>query len=113
MNAAQTSTLTQSSITSYHGVTALTYSEAMDVDTDGQRLANHFSDRDIMDTALDGPPNTTEKGKAPEKLPEHDTVTAKNDVSTATEPTQVLERPREGGDEVAQDSPKQMCKTPH
>ena len=106
LNTSQTSTLTPPPCTpSYGKLSAISYSEAMDVKEDGQRLADRNIDRDTMNTAVDSAQRDATQGKVPEE------VAAKSEVTSATEPTPVLERPREGK-EGAQQSP-QLRKTPH
>ena len=85
----------------------------MDVDTDGQRLATRAPDKDIMDTTLDGAQEPLNNGRAPEVPADRSApaIATKDTAAAASEP--ILERPREGGDDVAQESPKLMRKTPH
>ena len=113
MNASHTSTLTDSAFISYHGVAAVSYTEAMDVDTDGQRPRDPNPDNHLMDITLDGAHTNLDKGKAPESRPSDDLPSEKNETTAATESTQVLERPREGGDDEAREPPIQIRKTPH
>ena len=102
-----TSTITHPSITpSYGKISAISYSEAMDVANDGQRLADRNNTTDIMDQTLGGAQND-----AP-KVDEQAERTMKAEVIEASEPVPVLERPREGND-GAQQSSTQMRKTPH
>ena len=85
----------------------------MDVDTDGQRLGHHYQDHPMTDSPADGGTKATlDKGKAPVSRAEGDAPATGTESIAATDPTQVLERPREGGDEGARESPKQMRKTP-
>lgn len=84
----------------------------MDVGTHGQRLAEHNRDPDIMDTTIDSAENAPSKGKATDIQPGPDAPATKEDVSAATGPSQVLERPREGGD-GARESPLQKRKPLH
>lgn len=105
-NTTRTSTLTHSPLTPSHGkLSAISYSEAMDVDKDGQRLADRNPDKDTMDTTLDSAQHDMQKGKGPEEM------AAKTEVTSATEPTPVLERPREEKEGARQST--QMRKTPH
>lgn len=113
MNTSQTSTLIHPQTAPYNGVTALTYTEAMDVDADGQRLADQDPDKDIMDTALDGAQAVPDKGKAPEVPADRDAPVVMTEITASTEPESVLERPREGGEDGARESPRLMRKTPH
>ena len=113
MNASYTSTLTQLPLTPYHGVTALAYSQAMDVETDGQRLPDRNQENDIMDTTLDGVHHIADKGKAPETQVDESTSSVKVEPASSTPTSQVLERPREGGDDGVREAPTQMRKTPH
>ncbi len=113
MTTSQTSTLAYSPITPYHGVTALIYSEAMDVDTDRQHLAHRAPYKDLMDTTLDGAQDTPDKGKAPEVPTATDAPMTVTQSTTAAEPEPVLERPRLSADDGARESPKLMRKTPH
>ena len=84
----------------------------MDVDTDRQSLADHDRDHHLMDTTLDGAQTHLDKGKAPESRPGDDEPPATNEAAAVTEPTQVLERPREGEGDGAQEPAIQTCKTP-
>lgn len=113
MNTTQTSTVTHPHISPYHGVTAVTYSEAMDVDTDGQCLANREPERDLMDTTLDGAQATTDNGKAPEGSVNSAPSTAATAAISTAEPEPVLERPRGNNSDGARESPKFTSKTPH
>jgi len=113
MNTTQTSTVAHSPNTSYHGVTALIYSDAMDPDTDGQHFAHSGSDKDIMDTTLDCVQNAPDKGKTTAELTaEVDAPVTATETTTAAELDAILERPRQGADDGAQESPKLMRKTP-
>ena len=106
-NTTRTSTLTHSSLTPSHGkLSAISYSEAMDVDKDGQRLADRNPDKDTMNTTSDSAQYDAHKGKGPEEM------AAKIEITSATEPTPVLERPREGKEEGVQQT-TQMRKAPH
>ena len=113
MNASQTSTFTHPPLLPYNGVTAFTDNEAMDVQSDGQRPADQHQHQDIMDTSLDGPQNTPDKGKAPEVKAEVNAPASISETVQTTEPPEILERPREGGGDGDRGSPMQMCKTPH
>ena len=77
----------------------------MDVDNDGQRIADRIQDRDIMDTTLDNPYEASSNAIDTE-------APAKGDVAPAPEPTSVPENSTEKDDE-AQQSSKYMRKTPH
>ena len=112
MNASLTTTITHFDIIPYHGVTAVIDSEAMDVDSDGQRLADLNPDNDIMDTTLESVQAALDKGKAPEKRSVDDAPSAESEIAAATEATEVLERPREGGNDEAAESQMPMCKIP-
>ncbi len=102
-----TSTITHPPITpSYGKISAISYSEAMDVANDGQRLADRNNTPDIMDQTL-GPAQQD----AP-KVDEQAETNIKAEVTEASGPVPVLERPREG-DGGAQQSSTQMRKTPH
>ena len=117
MNASQTSTFVHPPLIPYYGVTAFsdTDNEAMDVNADGQPLAGQHQAQDMMDTTLDGPQNVPDKGKVPEAKAESDAPATKSETTATSEPTDVLERPREGGDDGDRGSPMQMQmrKTPH
>ena len=76
----------------------------MDVANDGQRLADR-NNTDIMDQTLD----VTQHD--PAKVDKQAEMAIKAEVTEAPGPTEVLERPREGGD-GAQQSSIQMRKTP-
>jgi len=113
MNPSHTSTLTHPPLVPYHGVTVLTDTQAMDVDIDRQRPADHpRHDTDIMDTTLDDALNASDNGQATEIQVHDDAPVVKTETTAATEPTQVLERPREGGDDGARESTVQQRKTP-
>ena len=102
-----TATITHPAITpSYGKISALSYSEAMDVATDGQRLADRNNTPDTMNQTLDAAQHD-----APE-IDEQAETTIKAEVTEASGPVPVLERPREGED-GAQQSSTQMRKTPH
>ena len=113
MNTSQTSTVTNPHIPPYHGAAALTYSEAMDVDTDGQCLANRESEGDLMDTTLDGAQATSNKDIAPEASAHNAPSTTATEAISTAEPEPVLERPRGNSDGGAWESPKFTSKTPH
>ena len=103
LTTSQTSILTQQILTPNHGKKISVI--AMDVDDDGQRIADRIQDKDIMDTSLDNP----QKGSinAPEsEVPPQDLV------APAAQSTPVPENTSEK-DEGAQQSSKQMRKTPH
>ena len=77
----------------------------MDVNTDGQRIADRIRDKDIMDTTLDNPQQVPSNGadlEAPEK----------GQVAAGAETTPLPENSTEKDDAV-QHSSKQMRKTPH
>lgn len=103
LNALNTYDLTHSLLTSNHGknISAL----AMDVDDDGQRIADRIQDHDTMDTILDNPQDASSNGPDPEIL-------AKDQVAAGAEPTPVPENSTEKDDGVQQSS-KQSRKTPH
>ncbi len=102
-----TSTITRPPITpSYGKISAISYSEAMDVANDGQRLADRNTTTNIMDQTLGGAQHD-----AP-KVDKQTETTMKAEVTEAPGPVPVLERPREGID-GAQQSSTQMRKTPH
>ena len=100
---AQTSTITQQLLTSNHGkkISAI----PMDVDDDGQRIADRIQDKDIMDTTLDNPHQAPSNAANPEP-------TTQGQVAPAAQSTPVPENTTEK-DEGAQQSSKQMRKTPH
>lgn len=102
-NTSQTSILTHPFLTSNHGkkISAI----AMDVDNDGQRIADRIQDKDIMDTALDNPYEASSNAIDTD-------APAKGEVAPATEPTPVPEKSTET-DDGAQQSSKYMRKTPH
>lgn len=103
-NTAQTSILTHPLLTPNHGkkISAI----AMDVDDDGQRIADRIQDKDdIMDTTLDHPPQASSDASKPE-------VPAQNQSAPEAQPTPVHESSTKE-DEGAQQSSKQMRKTPH
>lgn len=101
-----TSTLTQLAIVPSHGkISAVTCSEAMDVDQDGLRLADRNDNKDIMDTTLEGAQDETPKSRAPEE-----SVTGTEVPAAAEEAEAVLDRPRDG---EAQQSSSPMRKIPH
>lgn len=103
LSTSQTSILTQPPLTSNHGkkISAI----AMDVDNDGQRIADRIQDKDIMDTTLDNPLQPPSNAVDPE-------APAKNQVPPEAQPAPILEKSTEQ-DEGAQQSSKQMRKTPH
>ena len=113
MNVVQTSTLVQPSFTPYHGVTPFTYSEVMDVDTDGQHHPDRNSDKGTMDANSGSAQDATVKGKGPKKQEVQQPPIATNETTAADQPAQVLERPREGEGNGVQELPKQTCKAPH
>ena len=78
----------------------------MDVANDGQRLADRNDTTDIMDQTLGGA-----QRDAP-KVDEQAETSMKGEVTEASGPLPVLERPREGNDGAWQSS-IQMRKTPH
>lgn len=77
----------------------------MDVHDDGQRIPDRIQDNDIMDTTLDNPQQALPNGDDAEAL-------AKGQVAAGAEPTLVPENSTEK-DDGAQQSSKQMRKTPH
>jgi len=80
----------------------------MDVDQDGQPLAEHKDRKDIMHTILERAQHDAPKSNVPEES------VAKIEVPAAEESTSVLDRPREReGDGEAQQSSTPMRKTPH
>ena len=103
LSTSQTSILTHPRLVSNHGkkISAI----AMDVDTDGQRIADRIQDKDIMDTTLDNPQQASPNDADP-KIP------AEGQVAAGTEPTLVPEDSAVK-DDGAQQSSKQMRKTPH
>ena len=103
LTTSQTSVLTQQLLTPNHGkkISAI----AMDVDDDGQRIADRIQDKDIMDTTLDNPQQAS--NNAPESE-----VPPQDQVAPAAQSTPVPENTTEK-DEGAQQSSKQMRKTPH
>lgn len=102
-NTSQTSVLTHPLLATNHGkkISAI----AMDVDNDGQRIVDRIHDKDIMDTTLDNPLDASSNGAHPEAL-------SQREVAAAIEPTPVPESSSEK-DDGAQQSSKQMRKTPH
>ena len=103
----QTSILTQQQqqllLTPNHGkkISAI----AMDVDDDGQRIADRIQDKDIMDTTLDTSQQTSNNASEPETL-------LQDQIAPAAQSTPVRENTTEK-DEGAQQLSKQMRKTPH
>lgn len=77
----------------------------MDVNNDGQRIADGIQDKDIMDTTLDNPEESLSNRADPEAPTE-------GQVAGAAELNSVPEKSREKDDE-AQQSSKQMRKTPY
>ena len=77
----------------------------MDVNNDGQRIADRIHDKDIMDTTLDNPLEAASNGANPE-------APTKAQVVAAAEPTLLPENSAEKDDE-AQQSLKQMRKIPY
>ena len=105
-SATNTAIISHPNITpSYGKISAISYSEAMDVANDGQRLADRNT-TDIMDQTLDVTQHDAAKVDEQAKMP------TKAEVTEAPGPVAVLERPREGVD-GAQQSSIQMRKTPH
>ena len=106
LNSSQTSTLTQSIVTTNHGkkISAI----AMDVHHDGQRIADRIQDKDIMDTTIDNAhePHEPTSHSVDSEAP------AKPQVAVEAEPPSVSDNPIEK-DEGAQQLSKQMRKTPH
>ena len=90
---------------SYGKISAISYSEAMDVANDGQRLADRNT-TDVMDQTLD----ITQHDAT--KIDEQAEMAIKAEVTEAPGPVAVLERPRDGVD-GGQQSSIQMRKTPH
>lgn len=84
----------------------------MDADTDGQHFAHSGSDKDTMDTTLDCVQDALDKGKATESTAAADAPVTTTETTRAAEPDAILERPRQGADDGAQESPKLMRKTP-
>lgn len=99
----QTSILTHPLLTPNHGkkISAI----AMDVDDDGQRIADRIQDKDLMDTTLDHPQQASSDPPKPE-------VPAQNQSAPEAQPTPARESSTKE-DEGAQQSSKQMRKTPH
>ena len=77
----------------------------MDVNNDGQRIADRIQDKDVMDTALDNPQEASPNGADPEAPTE-------GQVAGAAELNPVPDKSTAKDDE-AQQSPKQMRKTPY
>lgn len=101
-----TAIITHQTITpSYGKISAIRYSEAMDVANDGQRLADRNT-TDIMDQTLGASQHDAARAN------ENAETDMKAEVTEAPGPVPVLERPREGND-GAQQSLVQMRKTPH
>lgn len=102
-NTSQTSTLTYPILSSNHGkkISAI----AMDVNNDGQRIADRIQDKDIMDTTLDNPQEASSNGA------DHE-ATTEGQVAGAAELNPVAENLIEKDDQ-AQQSLQQMRKTPH
>ena len=103
LTTSQTAILTQQILTPNHGknISAI----AMDVDDDGQRIADRIQDKDIMDTTLDNPQQASNN-------PPESEVPPQDQVAPAAQSTPVHENTTEK-DEGAQQSSKQMRKTPH
>ena len=97
-----TSILTQQLFTSNHGkkIPAI----AMDVDDDGQRIADRIQDKDIKDTTLDNPHQASTNLANPEPP-------LQDQVAPGAQSTPVRENSTEK-DGGAQPPPKQMRKTP-
>lgn len=77
----------------------------MDVNNDGQRIADPIQDKDIMDTTLDNPQEASSNGADPEAPTE-------GQVAGAAEVNPLPENQPEKDDQ-AQQSLKQMRKTPY
>lgn len=77
----------------------------MDVNNDGQRIADRIQEKDIMDTSLDNPLEASSNGADPEAPTE-------GQVAGAAELNAVPNKSIEKDDE-AQQSSKQMRKTPY
>ena len=75
----------------------------MDVNNDGQRIADRIEDKDIMDTTLDNPQEASSNGADPEAPTE-------SQVAGAAELNPIPDKSTEKDDE-AQQSSKQMRKT--
>ena len=103
LGTSQTSILTHPLLVSNHGkkISAI----AMDVDTDGQRIADRIQDKDIMDTTLDNSQQVSSNDADPE-------APAEGQVAAGTEPALVPEDSTVK-DDGAQQSSEQMRKTPH
>ena len=95
--------VTHSILTSNHG--KKTSAIAMDVDDDGQRIADRIQDKDIMDTTLDTPQQAPSDVANPEP-------SAQDQSAPGAQSTPLREDPTEK-DEGAQQPSKQMRKTPH
>ena len=103
LTTSQTSILTQQLFTPNHGkkISAI----AMDVDDDGQRIADRIQDKDIMDTTLDNPHQASNNASETEHPPQ-------DQGAPAAQSTPVRDNTTEKDEEVQQLS-KQMRKTPH
>lgn len=77
----------------------------MDVENDGQRIADRIQDKDIMDTTIDNPQQASANGADLE-------APAKSEVAARAETTPIPTNPTEK-DDGAQQLSKQMRKTPH
>lgn len=78
----------------------------MDVDQDGQRIADRKDNGESIETALEGSDRDVPTSDIPEE------PVAKLEATAAEVPTPVLDRPREGDVEASQSSTP-MRKTPH
>ena len=103
LTTSQTSILTQQLLTPNHGKKISVI--PMDADDDGQRIADRIQDKDIMDTSLDNPQQPSNNASESEVSPQ-------DQVAPAAQSTPVPENTTEK-DEGAQQSSKQMRKTPH
>ena len=79
----------------------------MDVDDDGQRIADRIQDKDkdIMDTTLDNP-------QQPSSIAANSEDSAQDQLASAAQPAPLSANSTEK-DEGSQQSSKQMRKTPH
>ena len=113
MIASRTSAFIHQSLPPYDGVVALANSQAMDVETDGQRLAESQQHNDPMDITIDSEQNAPDENSGTDTRSEEIPPDTKTDIPAITEPSPVFERPREGGNDTARNSPIQIRKTPH
>ena len=103
LTTSETQIATHSILTSNHG--KKTSAIAMDVDDDGQRIADRIQDKDIMDTTLDNPQPAPSIVADPE-------VQAQDQSAPEAQSIPLREDSKEK-DEGAQQPSKQMRKTPH